>query len=151
MHAHQCSQQHCLQFPRHRNNPSDHQQATGFRRGVDTILVIKRKEILPFAATQTDLENFTSAQYVRERQMLCITYINLKYKKIQMNLQATQEHTHRHRKTHGYQRGEGREEGKARSNGGTDRPLRTEQMSRKGSLYSTRGRTRCPVRTYDGK
>ena len=106
---------------------------------------------MPFAATQTDLENFTSAQYVRERQMLCITYINLKYKKIQMNLQAKQEHTHRHRKTHGYQRGEGREEGKARSNGGTDRPLRTEQMSRKGSLYSTRGRTRCPVRTYDGK
>ena len=47
--------------------------------------------------------------------------------------------------------GEGREEAKARSNGGTDRPLRTEQMSRKGSLYSTRGRTRCPVRTYDGK
>ena len=54
-----------------------------------------------------DLENITFGEKVRERQILCITYMwNLKI--TQMNQYTKQKQTHRHRKqTYSYQRGEG--------------------------------------------
>ena len=45
-----------------------------------------------------DLESITSAQYVRERQMLYITYIHLKYKKIQIE-KIIQMNLHNNRNT----------------------------------------------------
>ena len=81
---------------------------------------IRKKEILPFAATWRDLEGIMLSE-INQRQILYdITYIwNLKI--IQMNLYTKQKQTHRHRKqTHGYQRVEGEGEGQTGSMGLTD-------------------------------
>lgn len=71
--------------PEHGNNPNTHPQRRGFKNvvyaydGAFFNLLSKRKEILPFATTQTDLEA-KGNQLDTERERLCdLTYVwNLK-------------------------------------------------------------------------
>ena len=66
----------------------------------------KKNEIMPFAATQLELEVSILVEYTRERQILYdITYMwNLKHDS-QMNLFTKHKQSHRHRKqTSGWQR-----------------------------------------------
>ena len=54
-----CSLQHYLQQPRHESNLNVHGQMNGLRRLVciyNGILATKKNEIMPFAATQMDLQ-----------------------------------------------------------------------------------------------
>ena len=71
---------------------------------------IKKNEIMPFAATQMDLEIIilSEVSQTEKDKYYMISLICGIYKITQMNLFTKQKQTHRHRKqTYGYQRGKG--------------------------------------------
>ena len=68
-------------------------------------LVIKKNEIMPFAATWMELE-ILRLSHRKTNTTLYDLYLDSKKKRIQMNLFTKQKQTHRHRKqADGYQRG----------------------------------------------
>ena len=74
--------------------------------------VIKKNEILPFAATWMDLEIIILSEVSQtEKDKYDVTYVESN-KVIQMNLITKQKQTHRYTKqTYDYKRGKGKEEG----------------------------------------
>ena len=70
-----------------------------------TLLSQKKNKIMPFAATQMDLEIIILSEVSQRQISHDITYMESK-KMMQMNLFTKQKQTHRHRKqTYGYPRG----------------------------------------------